>query len=669
MVKTYLKTLVRVFKKHIARFISIVCIVLVSVGFISGIGGSTNKIDRSLSDYYKARNVSDFILKSKEDDGFKEEEYAALSARYGENNVNAGNSADVRISVNGEEQLVRLYFLEDDATVNVTETVEEQQNVSAPEHAAAAEQSDNRLKGFSPGTQITIDFKEILRQLAEQADEAEPAVLSLLDGDLSKLDVTVTKTVLSPLTFALDGEPSYLNDPDTEIPETIGELDNLILLDNILYLSADDIPTLRDCIPETTASFLLSTGAVTEDDLDRPLLSKTGDLYVALSDREVFNAYSAKYDKYVEREAAAIADLIEGSYQSISLHDNYSFKSLHGYADKVMSITILLMVAFLFITALVVLSNMTRLMEEERSQVACLRTLGYGAFKIIFKYILFAMLATGIGGIGSYFIGIGVSQLIYIVFNYSFVMPPLSSSVMMWFYLVSFFAIVLTTLLATVLAGARMMREKPAELLRPKPPKAGKKVILERIPFLWNMLSFKYKSTMRNVLRYKSRFLMTVVAVAGSMGLVLAGLALIDMCLFGDFGSPSILGLAILIVVFAGLLTAVVIYTLTNINISERNREIATLMVLGYHDKEVAGYIYREIYINTVVGILFGYPAGVFLMWFVFTIVNFGSIATVSWFVWLTAPFITLLFTFLVTLALRHKIVRIDMNESLKAIE
>lgn len=162
---------------------------------------------------------------------------------------------------------------------------------------------------------------------------------------------------------------------------------------------------------------------------------------------------------------------------------------------------------------------------------------------------------------------------------------------------------------------------------------------------------------------------MTLVAVAGAMGLVLAGLALLDMCLFGNFGSTSIMFLAAVIVVFAGLLTAVVIYTLTNINISEREREIATLMVLGYHDREVAGYIYREIYINTAVGIAFGYPFGLVFIWAVFKIIDFGALAAVGWYVWLIAPFVTLLFTFLVTLLLRRKIVKIDMNNSLKAIE
>jgi putative ABC transport system permease protein len=214
-----------------------------------------------------------------------------------------------------------------------------------------------------------------------------------------------------------------------------------------------------------------------------------------------------------------------------------------------------------------------------------------------------------------------------------------------------------------------MTNEQPAMLLRPRPPRVGKKVWLERVKFVWDRLSFKHKSTLRNVLRYRNRFLMTVVAVAISTSLVMAGLALLDLCLFGGMSSPSIMAIALVVVVFAGLLTMVVVYTLTNINISERNRELATLMVLGYYDVEVSGYIYREVYIDTIVGIIFGYPLSLLLMQMVFKVMAFGSISGVTWFWWLVPPVVVLFFTFLVTLLLNRKIVKIDMNESLKAIE
>lgn len=647
MVKTYLKTLIRVFKKHYARFLSVIFMVLISVGFISGIGGSVNKIDASMTDYYKAQNVSDFILKSTDGGGFSETDVETARSLYGEESVNTGMSVDVDLEIEGEKRLVRLYFLDEKQTVNLREKRDER--AVEADYKASAEESDNKLKNIPLGTEIEIDFRDVLSQLAEQEGEDAPDFSMIppsMEG-MFKRTVTVAETVLSPLTFGLDGEPSYRNPSDTPTPETINEANKLITLEGVLYMSTDVIPVV----------------------FGSSLLPKTGDMYIALPDRNSFNAYSKDYDKYISQQESVMGSELEGEFETLTLYKNYSFYSLKSYGEKVMGLTAFLLVVFLFITGLVVQSNISRLMEEERSQIACLRTLGYNAFKIVFKYVLFVLLATGIGGVGAYFVGIGLAALIYNVFNYSFVMPAMASSMRIWFYLVAFAVIVVTALLSTWLSGARMMHEKPANLLRPKAPKAGRKVILERMPLIWNRFSFKYKSSLRNVLRYRSRFIMTLVAVAGAMGLVLAGLALLDMCLFGDFGSMSIMFLALVIVIFAGLLTAVVIYTLTNINISEREREIATLMVLGYHDKEVAGYIYREIYINTGVGIVFGYPFGLLFIWAVFKIIDFGALSAVGWYVWLIAPFVTLLFTFIVTLILRRKIVKIDMNNSLKAIE
>ena len=92
-------------------------------------------------------------------------------------------------------------------------------------------------------------------------------------------------------------------------------------------------------------------------------------------------------------------------------------------------------------------------------------------------------------------------------------------------------------------------------------------------------------------------------------------------------------------------------------------------MVLGYYDSEVSGYIYREIYIDAAFGIFFGYGVGAILIDTVFRVMGFGSLAGVSWYVWLIAPVIVLIFTLLVTLILRRQIVSVDMNASLKAIE
>lgn len=602
--------LFKTFGKHIARLLSLIVMVLISVGFVAGIGSAQDKIDYSLTGYYKSRNVSDYIIKSNKG-AFTQDEISAVSQLFPAAEINTGMSVDIPL---GEKRSLRVYFLDfENWTVNVPEIIKGEKPSSAAH--AYAERADDVIKGYSVGDTAEIDLSAA--------------------GLPVKFNVTVSGIVQSPLTFSKNGEPSYNNEM-TSVPETTSGTRDMNCLENILYVSENLLPAV-------------------------------GDIYVAVENRNVFKAFSGAYARMTETDVKRIEEVADASV--ITLDKNYSFKSLSAYGEKVAGIGYVLMIAFLFVTALVTLSTMTRLLEEERSQIACLKTLGYSSFGIISKYVLFALVATGVGGGGGYFVGLGIAYFIYSIFGYSFNMPPVSGNIAIVFYIIVFSLIVVATVAATVISGLKLTGEHPANLLRPKPPRAGKKVFLERIPLLWNRLSFKYKSTMRNVFRYKSRFIMTVFAVAFSTALVLTGLALLDLCLFSSFGSPEIMGIAILVVVFAGLLTGTVIYTLTNINISERNREIATLMVLGYHNREVTGYIYREIYINSGIGIIFGYPVSLLFIWFVFSVIGQGTLAGISWFVWLIAPLFVLLFTFFVTLTLIRKIIKINMNESLKAIE
>ena len=652
--KTYLKTVRRMFRKNISRFISIIFIVLIGVSLTSGVGSSTGKIKDSANDFSLTRNVSDIIVKAKTEEGFSVAQITALKDEYGEENVNFGMSFDAYITVNGEKRLTRFYFSDDITARTVNKFVksdEEALAVSEDDIAVFAEKADNKIKGYTRGDKITVDYKDVFLQLADQNDRViEDWQMSFINT-LQPVTLTVTKIVEDPLVFAKGGEPSFLNGEDMKIPDTIVPTD-LICVDDILYLPYSAMPLMQ---------------------------AKT-DIYVSLANKRTDRIFSGSYDKTVAEEKGKIIGMlaaadektnaeIEKNVAFVTLAENYSFKSLYSYADKISGLSIVLMAAFACITALVVLSNVTRLIDEERAQTACLISLGYSAAGIILKYVLFVLTATAVGGFAAYFVGVGLCSFIYLVFDYSFVMPPESAVFGVTFFIITLAIIVFAAVAATIRAGLKTAGETPADLLKPKSPASGRKVIIEKIPFIWNRLSFKYKSTARNVLRYRNRFIMTVVAVAGSMGLVMAGLALLDMCLFGDFGNASIAWLAVVIVVFAALLTLTAIYTITNISISERTREIATLMVLGYYDGEVSGYIYREIYIDAIVGIIFGYGVGAVLMSIIFAIMGFGSLGGVSWYVWLVSPVAVLFFTFLVTLILRKRIISIDMNASLKALE
>lgn len=642
------------FKKNISRFIAIIFIVLISVGLTSGVGSSTDDLKDSVSVFKTERNVGDITLKSSSESGFSTAEVAALKKKYGEENVSAYTSYDVYLQFKGQKLLTRLYFYDDIAKRSVNKFSDEdtkRQEAAAPKGTVGvyAEKADNFLKGFSLGDEVTLNFADMFAQLAAQDNKTLPEWQKTWLDKLAPVTLSVTKIVEDPRLFAKEGEPSYLNGYDLALPDT-SKVNDLITLDEALFLPMSALP----------------------------LASGYGDVSISLSSLDAPELLSSDYEKFIDDEKenilSILSDASEGkttkdSFHFITLYENYSFKSLFAYADKIRGLSFVLVVAFSFITVLVTLSNMTRLVDEERAQSACLITLGYSGASVVIKYILFALTATAIGGVIGYFVGTGLCSFVYLVFEYSYVMPPETGVFGVTFFAITFAVIVVCAVLATASAGMKTVKQTPAELLRPKSPKPGKKVIIERIPFIWNRLSFKYKSTVRNVLRYASRFIMTVIAVAGSMGLVAAGLALLDMCLFGNFGNASIAWLAVLIVVFAALLTFTAVYTITNISISERNREIATLMVLGYFDSEVAGYIYREIYIDAAVGIVFGYGAATLLISIIFNVMGFGSLASVSWYVWLISPVLVLLFTFVVTLCLRKKITSVDMNASLKALE
>lgn len=622
MVKTYFKVVRRIFKKQITRLLSLIGIILISVGFVSGIGSPTDMIKDSIENYYKKQNVSDFIIKSKSGN-FTEKEISKIKNHFGEANVETGMSIDVKT---GEKKSVRLYFIDFEKwNINVPELIDGKKINKGDKNQVYAEVKDNKIKGYNVGenVEIEIDLKETLNLPFKY-----------------KINVTIKGIVMSPLTFGKDGEPSYNNPENTRTPDNIAEINKLDLLENIIYCPKEVCPFLP-----------------------------VGDIYVKTENRNLFNSFSKNYEKYIGEQTEEITKLLGENIKIITLADNYSFKSIISTADKVRGIGNILMVIFLAVTLLVVLSSMMRLMDEERSQIACLKTLGYGSFTIVMKYIFFAIVALSVGGGIGFFVGYGVSWLICNIFNYGHVMPPIAVIVNPGYFFLSIGIIIIVTLLATFGLGMKLANNEPAVLLRPKVPKSGKRILLEKMTFIWKHLAFKYKSSFRNVLRYKTRFMMMLISIAVSTGLVFAGLALLDVCLFSDFGAPSIIGIAILVVVFAGLLTMVVINTLTTINISERNREIATLMVLGYYDGEICGYIYREIYISAFLGILLGYPTGIGLATLVFTTMGFGMVKDVSWFMWLIVPFVVFGFTLLVTVMLRPKIVRTNMNESLKAIE
>lgn len=400
-----------------------------------------------------------------------------------------------------------------------------------------------------------------------------------------------------------------------------------------------------------------------------PALPMVNDIYIALENRNLFNTYSEEYKTQIKHLKGEInQNFSADSLEVLTLYDNVGLYSLSLYSHKVSLIGIIFVFFFFLIEILVIYSTMSRLLTEERAKNACLKTLGYSDWKIISNYIGFVVTATFLGGLLSYMVGFGLTSLLYSAFNIQYTMPAMPMGVSPVRYIIIFAITLVVTTILTSLTTYYAIKQKPVTLLTPKAPKQGRKVLLEKIPIIWNRLSFKYKSTVRNVFLFRSRFIMTFVSILGATVLVLAGFGIMN-CAMKDENTASLVPISIALIAFSAVLCALVIYNLTNINVSERNREIATLMVLGYTNKEVSGYIFREIYLMSAFGALLGLPIGYGFLVFLFDVIDFGTIADVSWWTWIVSPLATMLFTFLSTRLLYHKIVSTDMNKSLKSLE
>lgn len=551
-------------------------------------------------------------------------------------------------------------------------------------------------------------------------------------------------------------------------------------------------------------------------------------------------------------------------------HDLPEYSDYGDNADRIRNIGQVFPVIFFLVAALVSLTTMTRMVEEQRTQIGTLKALGYGKYAIASKYLNYAFLAT----MGGSVLGVAIGQKIlpYIIIKaYGLMYHNMASTLHIqykWrFALIASVAAVICTIGATIFSCAKALAETPASLMRPPAPKEGKRILLERVGIVWRHLSFTWKSTLRNLFRYKKRLLMTIFGIAGSMALMLVGYGIkdsimdigvrqyeelqhYDAAIIGDedatqqeqkaleeflegnekldhythvqlssysvprerssisayvyvpeelenfskdvtlqdrrtkepfsltdegaavsektasltglsvgdeltivrdnkeykvkiasitenymahyiymtpkvyektFGEkpeytttvftvkeeykdeiqsigneilkyPAALSISytssiaeqiermlnslgmviIVLIVSAGMLAFVVLYNLNNINITERQRELATLKVLGFYDKEVSAYVFRENVLLTLIGVLAGGIFGIFLHRYVIVTVEVDAVMfgrNIKAMSFLYSGLFTVGFAAVVNFFMHFKLKKIDMVESLKSVE
>ena len=465
--KSLRKDFFRELKKNRGRFISVFFIVLLGAAFFSGIRSSKPDMELSAEKYYDDTKLLD--LKILSSTGFTGEDIDSIKNIKGVAEAYGGYTLDVLNTENEIEQAVKLISLNTSCNIPTV------------------------LEGRLPETE-TECFVDT-RYLDKNGCKIGDKITFYTDSELG-LDMMLGETTY---TITGSGNLPYYMDVNRGVG-TVGD---------------GRISSFIVVLPE-----VFSTGIYTE-------------VHVLADGAAELHSFEDDYTSCIENvkenlEAAAESEKKEWYIQtrdSVSSYVNFQNDS-----DRIDKIGDVFPVIFFLVAALVSLTSMTRMVEEQRQQIGTLKALGCSNKTIILQYFGFAMLPTIFGSVAG--VLIGEKFLPYVIIRaYAMLYLGLPQILLPYNALqggIAVFASILCTGAATLAACRKEFIQKPSELMRPLAPQSGKRILLERIRFIWKRLNFTQKSTMRNLFRYKKRFWMTIIGVGGCMGLVLVAFGLHD---------------------------------------------------------------------------------------------------------------------------------------------
>ena len=454
--KKLLKETIVCMVKTSKRFISILIIVLLGVGFFAGIRAVAPDMKNTLDDYYEKTNMYDIYITSNY--GIRDEVVETLEEKY---NVETGYSFDA-ITTKKEDYATKIISYNKEDKINTPKLIKGKM----PEKVDEVVVDNDFRSEIKIGDKITIDFNLI-----------------------NNKTVTVTGYVESPLYISTEHDSTNL------LSGTI---------DYYLYMNETNIIS-----PVKTTA------------------------YINLAAEE--SRFSKKYEDTVKNAKKDIRKTLQEEkvtgeeWYVLDIDSNAGFYQYEQDTERIDNVAKVFPLVFFIVAVLICLTTMTRMVEEERSQIGTLKSLGYKDSAIMFKYILYATLATIIGSIIGVVIGYRLlPELCFEMYKNMYRLGDIKLSYYASLTFQGMIIALLCTLGATIYTCRKTLKESSANLLRPAAPAAGKRVLLERIPIIWNHLSFSHKVTVRNVFRYKKRFLMTIIGIAGCTGLILAGFGLKD---------------------------------------------------------------------------------------------------------------------------------------------
>lgn len=446
-----LKNMIRKIKKSFGRYASIFLIIFIGIGFWAGISAASDDIRLSLDKYYKENELMDISITSAT--GFTKEDKKMVEQVKGVSKAVLTYSYDL---LDSDGKVVR---------VNAMENGMNQVQLT---------------KGKIPKTNDQVLADEAKYQIGDRI-----TFQSSVEGILKEKTYTVCGLIKTPL---------YTKDDYGTTTIGNGQLSSF------LYVKKDDF-----ALPVYTQLDLL------------------------VKDAAKVAFYDAKYQTIVRNVYNKVKELgIKESkvWYVTDRNDFYGYKELQDSTYMINKVAIVLPVFFILIVILMTSNTMARMILEERLEMGTMSSLGYHNIPITLTYLGYVLSATVFGSISGFFIG---SSTIPIIIQNAFQKFRMPSLVLAYSYkqfaLLLIFAVLLMSLV-TIFFCWLELRQIPAHLLRPVPPKKGRTIALERLPFLWKRLNFTWKVTIRNMFRYKQRVFMMIVGVAGCSALLLTGFGL-----------------------------------------------------------------------------------------------------------------------------------------------
>ncbi|MCM1497209.1 MAG: FtsX-like permease family protein [Clostridium sp.] len=554
---TFFKSTVREIKNSFTRYLAILVIIALGVGFFAGLRACRPALTETAGTYFETQNFYDFRFLSSV--GFAKDSATAFFEDEHISQAEGALNEDVLILINGNDTPVRVHSITD--SINIPRLVSGRMPEKENECVVDADYFDEDIIGkflsFSDENSEeavssfnTSSFLVVGRVTTPLYISADRGMTSLGDGKIATFvfvtEACFTADYYTELYVSLsDCGAAYSNqykdeiadkkdavttiaetaakirytqivsDAQSEVDEAKAELDN----------AAAELTAQKNNAIEEAAKQLTAMGqpATPENPYYTQMFSEI-DAAFAEAENELAEHYSEL------AEVQAEVDAIEPtSVYTLTRTDNAGYAAFEQDSTIIENISVVFPAFFFLVSALVCVTTMTRMIEEQRTQIGVLKAIGYGKGKICSKYLFYAASAGLIGSVLGFFVGTAFIPMIFwnaytTVYNFADTLLYSFSPIM---YVLSLAIAMLCTAGVTVLCCRNVLRDVPASILRPKTPKSGKRIFVEHFK-LWRKISFLHKVSLRNVIRYKQRFFLMILGISGCTALLLTGFGIRD---------------------------------------------------------------------------------------------------------------------------------------------